>query len=890
MSAGQPAGAPDTVSPTTRMARLRETGRRAGSRQWISLIIVVVLAFAIVIPPLFNIERYQHRIADNISRSLGRPVHFSHISLRLLPRPGFDLTDFTIEEGPGFGAEPILHSSSVSASIRLLSLWRGRLEIAHISLEEPSLNLVRQQGRWNFASVMTQASRTSIAPTGQIRPSRTLRFPYIEATHARVNFKYGDEKQPFSFMDGDIAIWLENPTEWQLRFKAQPVRTDLDLYASDTGTVRIEGSMQRAASLGSVPLNLRVDWEHAPLGQIDRLFGGPDQGWHGDLEIRSRVKGTPDKLMVHSTLDLTALHRVEFAPERALDYSAQCDGIYEKSLAKLDDLKCVLPLGNGNVTMAGTITPHAPELNFALNQVPASAILSFLRLERQGLGENVQVGGTIGGGFALSEADEHFLVTGNATAEKLAIRGAGLDKQLLLDTARVTALPAIRNARNAAASTPASLLLTPVKIDLGGPSPVLMDGRFDHRGFAMHFGGNAALAKLVPLIQSLGSFAPGLQAMQPVGEASLDVMLRGPWLIPLDAYGAGAPGAGLPGNDGANAVTTPTGTITLHDAKLVTPYLSAPLAIRTAQASLFGKQIAWSGIVAQYGPVHFTGNFRAPLPCAAGDACVRQFDLTIPSVDLAVLPGVIVGNSPLMQVILHRIEDGAISSEWPPLHGTIRTATATLGTLNMQDAVATLDVAGANIKIDSFDAQTLEGTIHLSGAIQAGSTPVYSIEAQLNEAAVPAIGQLFHQSWGTGEMNATAHFTMSGSTQSELLASTRGQYHLAWSKGGLQHVAVKAGTPASPFLHFDQWTADGTIANSAFTLEQSLLTNSDGAHAIQGTIGFDRRLELKSSAASSGVQGPASSSSPANAPSPESGELTGTMAEPSFSLDNPAQP
>ena len=178
----------------------------------------------------------------------------------------------------------------MSASIRLLSLsWRGRLEIARIALDEPSLNLVRNsQGRWNFASVLTQASRTSIAPTGQMHPSRTLRFPYIEASNARVNFKYSDEKQPFSFLDGDIAIWLENPSEWQLRFKAQPARTDVDLYVADTGTVRIEGSMQRAASLGSIPLNLRVDWERAPLGQVARLFSGDDPGWRGDLDVRSR--------------------------------------------------------------------------------------------------------------------------------------------------------------------------------------------------------------------------------------------------------------------------------------------------------------------------------------------------------------------------------------------------------------------------------------------------------------------------------------------------------------------------------------------------------------------------------------------------------------------------
>ena len=875
MSVGQPAGITDSASTPGFIARLRETGRRAGSRQWISLIIVVVLAFAIIVPPLFNIERYQHRIADNISRSLGRPVHFSHISLRLLPRPGFDLSDFTIEEGPDFGAEPILHSASVSASIRLLSLWRGRLEIAHISLDEPSLNLVRVQGRWNFASVLTQASRTSIAPTGQLRPSRTLRFPYIEASHARVNFKYGDEKQPFSFMDGDIAIWLENPSEWQLRFKAQPVRTDIDLYASDTGLVRMEGSMQRAASLGSIPLNLRVDWEHAPLGQLGRLFGGVDQGWHGDLEIRSRVQGTPDKLAMHSIFNLTALHRVEFAPEHALDYTAQCDSTYEKAQEKIDGLNCILPIGNGSITTTGTILPHAPELAFSVVQVPASAVLSFLRLARQGLGQKILVDGDISGRFTLSENAGHFVASGSATTDKLAIGGAGMDGPIVLGAAHLTALPAGRSTRGAPNGVPPALLLTPVRIDLGGSSPVWMDGRFDLHDFAMHFGGSAAMARLIPLVHAMGSFAPGLQALQPKGEASLDVSLRGPWMLPLDsdsiASNSSVSSVASSTIEQTNPIATPTGTITLHDARLETSYLSAPLAIRTAQASLFGKQIAWSGIVAQYGPVHFTGNFRVPL-CAVGAPCARQFDLTVPSLDLAALPGVIGGNSPLMQVILHRIESGTIGSDWPLLHGTIRAAAATLGTLNLQDAVATLDIAGASIKIESLDAQTLKGTLHLSGAIQAGSKPAYTLEAQLNQADVSAISQLFHQNWGSGTMNVTARLAMSGSAQSELLSSTRGQYHFAWSRGGIEHTADKSLTH-SPFLHFDQWTADGAIANSAFTLDQSLLTNSEGARAVQGTIGFNRQLDLRSAAPS-----------PAASPD-DAGELTGPLEEPVFTLN-----
>jgi uncharacterized protein involved in outer membrane biogenesis len=92
-------------------------------RRWILLAAVLLAVVAFVLPPLVNINRYQHRIANSISRSIGRQVHISSVKLRLLPLPGFEFSDFSVEEDPQFGSEPILHSSSVVAYVRLLSLW-----------------------------------------------------------------------------------------------------------------------------------------------------------------------------------------------------------------------------------------------------------------------------------------------------------------------------------------------------------------------------------------------------------------------------------------------------------------------------------------------------------------------------------------------------------------------------------------------------------------------------------------------------------------------------------------------------------------------------------------------------------------------------------------------
>ena len=224
-------------------------------------------------------------------------MEVSGIKLQLLPRPAVQIANFVVDSTTGYSAEPILQCSSVTAAFRIMSLWRGRLEIARISLDEPSLNLERApNGQWNFASVLLQASRTQQAPTGRPPARGQNRFPYIEASNARINFKHGSEKLPFSFLDADVSIWLENPDEWQLRFAAQPMRTDINLSLADAGQVQVSGSVHRASSTNELPLNLQAEWRGAPLGQVTRMLVAHDLGWRGDTSVTAHITGVPNAL------------------------------------------------------------------------------------------------------------------------------------------------------------------------------------------------------------------------------------------------------------------------------------------------------------------------------------------------------------------------------------------------------------------------------------------------------------------------------------------------------------------------------------------------------------------------------------------------------------------
>jgi len=94
---------------------------------WFSLAAVVALLAVVIVPPLVSVNRYKGQITNLIGQSLGRPARLSAVHVRLLPRPGFVLYDLVVDDNPTFGAEPVIHASTVTAPIRFLPLWRGRL-------------------------------------------------------------------------------------------------------------------------------------------------------------------------------------------------------------------------------------------------------------------------------------------------------------------------------------------------------------------------------------------------------------------------------------------------------------------------------------------------------------------------------------------------------------------------------------------------------------------------------------------------------------------------------------------------------------------------------------------------------------------------------------------
>jgi hypothetical protein len=397
------------------------------------LLALVVLA---LLPPLINVNRFQRRIATSISRSVGRPVHLDRVSMTLLPLPGFTLENFVVNEDPQFGSEPVMRADEVKATLRVSSLWRGKLEFSTISLTAPSVNLVRNAaGRWNLETILLQASQIDAAPTQQKRAGSTPRFPYIEATDARVNVKLGDEKTPFSLTGAEFALWLPDPQEWRLRLKAKPARTDTD--ASDTGELRVEAHLRRAAKMNDVPIQAEAAWRRTPLGEASKVLLGYDAGWRGDAAAEVKVDGTLGDASVTATLHLTDVRRSDFVPSRLMEIDAHCEARATGVLRELRGLRCSIPVdaaaqtgteagGQIEGVNAGTLalTGDLPslldwksaDLQASLAGVAPGYALDWLRLFSQRIPQSLSTTGEMHGTFSYGPGTAG-LWAGSATCD-----------------------------------------------------------------------------------------------------------------------------------------------------------------------------------------------------------------------------------------------------------------------------------------------------------------------------------------------------------------------------------------------------------------------------------------------------------------------------------------
>jgi hypothetical protein len=376
-------------------------------------IVVLVAALQAAVTLLARTHRVHAYLVTQLERAFGRQVEVASFDARILPSPQLDANVVTVGEDPAFGHEYFLRAERLSAGLRWMGLLRGHFEFGTMSLNKPSLILVRNsEGRLNLERWLPPARLEALqsprvyGPPSPVAPVNRLQR--IDFDEGRINFKSGDDKLPFAFTSVSGSVEQLSPGRWQLRLEAQPWRSGVSLQSA--GTIKVVGDVA-GTSTRLQPAEITLHWSDASLADVFRLFREQDYGLRGVFALDATAKsGTaredgPGDWKFSMQGRAGQIHRWDLTertdnPNLNMNVKGRWN-IGTRSLVA-DEIAVEGPRSNlrGMLRLAGGSTPSM-ELRLDSVGIQASDMLAWYRAFHAGIDEGVTVEQYFTGGMYL---------------------------------------------------------------------------------------------------------------------------------------------------------------------------------------------------------------------------------------------------------------------------------------------------------------------------------------------------------------------------------------------------------------------------------------------------------------------------------------------------------
>jgi hypothetical protein len=783
-----------------------------------------LLVLTIVVPPFVNINRFRHSIVQSISAGLDRPVYASAVDLTLFPRPAFVLHHLTVAEWPAYGAEPVITAETVTASLRASTFWHRRVEIASLHFDAPSVNLARDSsGQWNIESLISNSA--VLRTPGTSSTASPPPFPYVEATDARINFKRGAEKLPLSLEGAQLAFWKESGSEWHVRIKARPVRTDLP--PGDAGQLLGEASLKTTAVLMDSLVRATLEWRRGQLGEISRLLHGEDSGWRGTVDWTANVQGTLAKALVTSDVQVEEFRRAEFVPPAEINLTAHCTGQYAHADRRMNQMDCDAPLGEGHLlvkSIAGSSNsasnpgePAEPgpaqsddpaSLQLTLQHVSAAFFLDLLRHIHPGVAADTSASGEVDGDVSCEwhGLDTLHACSGELHSTPLTLRLPHLEPALHISPLLISTSPVAESSLKTAAARvsirrmdrsvrkPAATALSrdwnlaATHVSMSAASSATLAGTLTSSGLMLHIDGPADLRDLSQLARAMNSpvISNGVHSIR--GAAQMALTLRSNWLPQSNpAMLVQVVPSNLPNLQPA-AWFVPSqwgGSVQIHNATLRLGSFPGTIQIAGAQVNLTDGGVEWTGLTGTFARIPFDGSIGWATSCPTSrPPCARMFALHSANVNVDRLQGIL-RRSVAESGLLEQLNPWAVGvPELPEISGTFKADTLSAGKLVLKNASLQLHLQGREADLVGISGKLFGGTlsgIANGGAGELSSDNTYSESKSPSNSGQPNSTALNAGSahWGNGAPVYTLGVTLEN-IQPDMVAAI---WHEKWGRG-----------------------------------------------------------------------------------------------------------
>src|SRR5437763_2513540 len=575
------------------------------------VIIVLLVAAALIIPHVIDINSYHAQIQSQLEKKLGRQVSLGPMRLSLFP-PSFEVSNAVIGEDKNFNTgRSFATADKLSVSIGLMPLLHKEVDVKSLELVHPRIELVRNaQGAWNFATI-GQAGKPAPAEktaSNQVAPAQAANNqPAPQENKANANPQPAKEFELANLRISDGQVAITDLQKHQSRAVYDHIDLDVNDFAPDKAF-----TIKAAAHLpGQGKQAVFLDGKGGPIQQADLLntnFDGTlrmDQvsisavekflnseslkGIEALVSGNAKVKNSGGKLASSGTirLDDPRIRTVNVGYPITLDYDVADDLTTDVIQIHRGDIK----LGSTPITIAGTLNtkPTPAQMDVKLTAANASIAEAARLASAFGVAFNqgMDVNGRVNANIQAKGAADKPSMNGQLAVHDLVMSGKDLPQPVKVNSVELALTPdTIRSNDFTATTGSTSVTVNFALAQYTTPNSIVN---------ASLRATNARLGEVLNLAKAYGVSA--VEGMSGDGLLSLDVHAQGPTKNPsaLNFNGNGK----------------------LQNASLKMPSLTKPVQIRNSDLRFSQNSAILENLAASVGQTNATGaltlkNFAAP--------------------------------------------------------------------------------------------------------------------------------------------------------------------------------------------------------------------------------------------------------------------------------------
>jgi uncharacterized protein involved in outer membrane biogenesis len=339
-----------------------------------------VLAVVVFVDP----NHYRGAIQAEVEKRLGRTVTLGDMHLGLLP-PRLQVRDLTIDDDPSFRTQkPFVQAHDLDLSVKLLSLLRGAINIDSLTLQNPSVELVRnQQSVWNFSSLGANSQTGSNSQSGSNNDLVLHRLSIQNGQLAVTDLSNGTPRTVYDHIDLTVRDFAPN----------KPFSFDAAAHLPGSGAqeIRLQGQAGPTVpnDMAATPFNGNLNLKQVGIADLQQFLKSPAlTNTDGSLSGETKITSESGKVAALGQMKL------ENGRVRGMDLGYPLSAEYDLKDDLTSDLisltKVALKFGSTPLSLNGTV-----------NLKPTPALLDLdARADEVSIAEAARLAASAGIGFA----------------------------------------------------------------------------------------------------------------------------------------------------------------------------------------------------------------------------------------------------------------------------------------------------------------------------------------------------------------------------------------------------------------------------------------------------------------------------------------------------------